>query len=164
MKILVLSDSHSTLSFMRRCIDAVQPHAVIHLGDHYDDGIAMAEEYPRIPFYQVPGNCDAHRGFIPDPEVRLVTLGGVRFYLSHGHRHQVKQTLLRLAADARAAAAQVALYGHTHEPYCGREADGLWLMNPGSCGYFGGSAGLVEARDGQLLECRLLREEDLNVL
>ena len=164
MKILVLSDSHSTLSFMRRCIDTVQPHAVVHLGDHYDDGVAMAEEYPGIPFYQVPGNCDAHRGFIPDPEVRLVTLGGVRFYLSHGHRHHVKQTLTCLAADARGAGAQAALFGHTHAAYCAREADGLWLLNPGSCGYFGGSAGLVEARDGQLLECRLLREEDLNVL
>ena len=44
MKILVLSDSHSTLSFMRRCIDSVQPHAVIHLGDHFDDAEAMKEE------------------------------------------------------------------------------------------------------------------------
>ena len=164
MKILVLSDSHAALSFMRLCIDMVAPHAVIHLGDHYDDGTAMAAEYPHIPFYQVPGNCDAYRCFIPDPEVRLITLGGVRLYLTHGHRHHVKQTLTRLTADARATDAQAALFGHTHSACCRQEEDGLWLLNPGSCGYYGGSAGLMEVRDGQILECRLLREEDLNIL
>ena len=50
MKILVLSDSHSALRFMRQCIDAVKPNAVIHLGDYYDDGQAMAQEYPTIHF------------------------------------------------------------------------------------------------------------------
>lgn len=164
MKILVLSDSHAALSFMRRCIDAVQPDAVIHLGDHYDDGTAMAEEYPQIRFYQVPGNCDAHRCFIPDPETRLETLGGVRILMTHGHRHHVKQTLIRLLADARASRADAVLFGHTHSAYCQREEDGLWVLNPGSCGYFGGSAGLLEVRAGQILQCRLLREEDLNVL
>ena len=56
MKILVLSDSHSTLSFMRRCIDAVKPDAMIHLGDHFDDGRAMAEEYPQYGF-------EIHKGY-----------------------------------------------------------------------------------------------------
>ena len=164
MKILVLSDSHAALSFMRRCIDAVQPDAVIHLGDHYDDGTAMAEEYPQIRFYQVPGNCDVHRCFIPDPETRLETLGGVRILMTHGHRHHVKQTLIRLLADARASRADAVLFGHTHSAYCQLEEDGLWVLNPGSCGYFGGSAGLLEANAGQILQCRILREEDLNVL
>ena len=164
MKILVLSDSHAALSFMRRCIDAVRPDAVIHLGDHYDDGTAMAEEYPHIPFHQVHGNCDAHRCFIPDAETRMLKLAGVPIFITHGHRHHVKQTLLRLLADARASGAALVLYGHTHVAYCQKEDDGLMVMNPGSCGYFGGSAGLVELRDGQILQCRLLREEDLNVL
>jgi putative phosphoesterase len=163
MKILVLSDSHAGLSFMRRCIDAAQPDVVIHLGDHYDDGTAMAEEYPQIRFYQVPGNCDAHRCFIPDPETRLETLGGVRILMTHGHRHHVKQTLIRLLADARASRADAVLFGHTHSAYCQRE-DGLWVLNPGSCGYFGGSAGMIEVRTGKIMDCRLLREEDLNVL
>ena len=164
MKILVLSDSHAGLSFMRRCIDAVRPDAVIHLGDHYDDGTAMAEEYPQIRFCQVPGNCDAHRCFIPDPETRLEILGGVRIFMTHGHRHHVKQTLIRLLTDARASRAGAVLFGHTHLAYCRQEEDGLWVMNPGSCGYFGGSAGLLEVSAGQILQCRLLREEDLNVL
>ena len=164
MQILVLSDSHSTLSFMRRCIDAVNPDAVLHLGDYYDDGTAMAEEYPHITFYQVPGNCDAHRGYIPDPETRLETLGGVRILMTHGHRHHVKQTLIRLLADARASRAAVVLFGHTHSAYNAQEEDGLWVLNPGSCGYFGGSAGLLELSAGEVLQCRVLREEDINVL
>ena len=164
MKILVLSDSHAGLSFMRRCIDATKPDAVIHLGDYYDDGCAMAEEYPHITFYQVPGNCDAHRGFIPYPETRVETLGGVRILFTHGHRHHVKQTLIRLLADARISRVAVVLFGHTHSAYCQQEEDGLWVLNPGSCGYFGGSAGLLEVHSGKILQCRLLRDEDLNVL
>ena len=43
MKILVLSDSHAGLSFMRQCINRVKPDHVIHLGDHFDDAKAMAD-------------------------------------------------------------------------------------------------------------------------
>ena len=41
MKILVLSDSHSTLSFMRLCIQSLCPDAVVHLGDHYQFTMMM---------------------------------------------------------------------------------------------------------------------------
>ena len=83
MKILVLSDSHSTLSFMRRCIDSVKPDAAIHLGDHFDDGLAMKEEYPGIPFYQVPGNCDRYRCPPGQPEIMIPRIGGVDLYMTH---------------------------------------------------------------------------------
>ena len=56
MKILVLSDSHSALRYMRQCIDAVKPDAVIHLGDLVGAGETMQEEYPALLFYQVAGN------------------------------------------------------------------------------------------------------------
>ena len=82
-------------------------------------------------------------------------------YLTHGHRHSVKSTLGSLLRDARASGAAAVLYGHTHQPDCHREEDGLWVLNPGSCGYYGGSAGLLELRDGTIVSCRLLREEDL---
>lgn len=124
MKILVLSDSHSALSFMRRCIAWAKPDVVIHLGDHYDDGEAMAQEYPGIPFYQVPGNCDRYRCGVKDPEIRVVEIGGVRLYLTHGHLHQVKSSLWSLLRDARAAGAHAALFGHTHSVHCSNE-DGL---------------------------------------
>lgn len=160
MKILVLSDSHAALSFMRRCIAAVKPEAIVHLGDHFDDGLAMQEEFPGIPFYQVPGNCDRYRCPPNQPEILILPVGGVELYMTHGHRHGVKSSLGALLRDARAAKADVVLYGHTHQSDCHREEDGLWVLNPGSCGYFGGSAGLIRLENGTV-ECRLLREEDL---
>lgn len=162
MKILVLSDSHSSFSFMRRCIEYVKPDAMIHLGDYYSDGQTMAEEYPHIPLYQVPGNCDAHRGYIPDPEIQLLKLQGLRIYMTHGHRHGVKMTLCKLLQEARAVDAQVVLFGHTHSALCQFE-DGLWILNPGPANY-GGSAGILETRDGKITDCRLLRPEDLKDL
>ncbi len=161
MKILVLSDSHSTLSFMRRCIDSVKPDAIIHLGDHYDDGEAMKEEYPGIRMYQVPGNCDRYRCPPTIPEILITRIGGVDLYLTHGHKHSVKSYLGALLRDARKARVAAVLYGHTHIPDCHREADGLWVLNPGSCGYYGGSAGLLQTADGRITDCRLLTEADL---
>ena len=161
MKILVLSDSHSSMRFMRLCVDKVKPDAIVHLGDHYDDGEAMAEEYPRILLYQVPGNCDRYRCRPGIPEIMIPRIGGVDVYMTHGHKHSVKSYLGSLLRDARKANAGLVLYGHTHIPDCHREEDGLWVLNPGSCGYYGGSAGLVEIKDGSICNCRLLKECDL---
>lgn len=161
MKILVLSDSHSALSFMRHCIDSVKPDIVIHLGDYFRDAEAMTEEYPAIRFYQVPGNCDRRRLMEPVPEILTPEICGVRFFLTHGHLHGVKTFLDKLILDAFRSGAEIALFGHTHEAYCQKEPEGLWVMNPGSCGYYGGSAGFVRVEDGRILECRILREEDL---
>lgn len=161
MKVLVLSDSHSTLSFMRRCIDKVKPDLMIHLGDHYDDGVAMKEEYPHIPLYQVPGNCDRYRCDPNTVEILIPRIAGVTVYMTHGHRHKVKLYLGALLQDARASKADLVLYGHTHVPDCHQEEDGLWVLNPGSCGYYGGSAGLLEIEDGRISLCRLLTDTDL---
>ena len=161
MKLLVLSDSHSSLRFMMRCVEKVNPNAIIHLGDHYDDGEALHEEYPGIPFYQVPGNCDRYRCPPTVPEILIQKVAGVNLYMTHGHRHSVKATLTALLRDARASKVQAVLYGHTHVPDCRREEDGLWVLNPGSCGYYGGSAGIIETKDGQIVNCRLIESSDL---
>lgn len=164
MKLLVLSDSHSALSFMRQCIDAVKPDAMVHLGDYFDDGEAIAEEYPHIRMYAVPGNCDRYRCRPDQPEILNISVFGCRLYMTHGHRHNVKLTLGPLLRDARAGHAAAALYGHTHEADCTLEEDGLWVLNPGSCGYGGGSAGLMEITDGKIKSCRILRQADLEEL
>ncbi|MDO5545819.1 MAG: metallophosphoesterase [Eubacteriales bacterium] len=161
MTILVLSDSHSALRFMRLCVETIKPDALIHLGDYFDDGIALKELFPRIPFYQVPGNCDRYRCPPGQPEILVDSVCGVRIYMTHGHRHQVKMGIGALLKDARAAKVDAVLYGHTHAADCHREEDGMWVMNPGSCGYYGGSAGIIETRDGRIETCRILRETDL---
>lgn len=164
MKILVLSDSHSALSFMRLCIQSVKPDAVVHLGDYFDDGAAMAEEFHLSRFYQVPGNCDKYRVFTPVPETLVEKVCGVKLFITHGHIHRVKSGLGALIRDARSVNAQAVLFGHTHCSYCEQEEDGLWVVNPGSCGYHGGSAALIEVSDNKITDCRILRQPELEAL
>ena len=163
MKILVLSDSHSALRFMRQCIDAVKPNAVIHLGDYYDDGEAMAEEYPALTFYRVPGNCDKYRN-VWAAETLVQKICGVKLFMTHGHLHRVKSGLGALLADARKADVQAVLFGHTHSPLCEQTEQGMWVLNPGSCGYDGGSVGLITVVGGKISDCRVLRQSDLEAL
>ena len=161
MKVLILSDSHSALSFMRLCVDKIQPNYILHLGDHIDDAEALHEEYPHIPMEAVAGNCDRYRASVNAREILTITLGGVRIYMTHGHIHRVKMVLSFLLRDARNAKADAALFGHTHMAYCDQEADGLWVVNPGSCGYYGGSAAVMEIENQKITSCRIVRQEDL---
>ena len=161
MKILVMSDSHSSLRFMRRCIQKLCPDQVVHLGDHYDDAEALAEEFSHIRFHQVPGNCDRYRVRPGVHAFLCSSMGGVMVFMTHGHLHQVKQDTGRLLADARSYGAQVVLYGHTHRGECYQCTDGLWVMNPGSCGSDGGSVGLLEISDETVTACRIFRQADI---
>ena len=163
MKILVLSDSHSSLHLMRDAVRCIRPNAVVHLGDYFDDGEVLKEENPQLLFYQVPGNCDRYRmqGF--QPEILCCSVCGVRLYMTHGHLHMVKSGLYRLLQDAAAEGAQAVLYGHTHAADCRCEKD-LWILNPGSCGHGGGSVGLLEVNNGNILSCRVLRQEEWEVI
>ena len=160
MKILVLSDSHSSLGFMRACVTRVSPDVIVHLGDHYDDGTALAEENPHIRFYQVPGNCDRFLAAGWQPETLCCSLGGVMCYMTHGHIHSVKSGESRLLTAARGAGAKVVMYGHTHEPICRYEGE-ILVLNPGSCRGYSGSAGLLEIQDNAISSCRILWQEDI---
>ncbi len=161
MKILVLSDSHAGLSFMRRCVRAVRPDALVHLGDFFEDGEVIAQENPNLRCHQVPGNGDRNRMVAYHPEMLCYDVCGVRLYMAHGHNHLVKSGLHALLRDARQLGAAAALYGHTHVADCHQEADGLWVLNPGYCSSFDGSAGLIEAENGNITGCRILHREDL---
>ena len=139
MRILVVSDVHGRDNLFREAIES-QPAArtVIFLGDGIRGAEDMEQAYPDRTFYMVPGNCD----FSTLPKVREETLGGKRFYFTHGHIHDVKYGLYRIDMAARQANAHIVLFGHTHTPY-EEYADGLYLFNPGSLGY-GGTYGYVD--------------------
>lgn len=161
MKILILSDSHSALRFMRSCIEAVKPDAVIHLGDHYDDAQVIAQENPHIVVHQVPGNCDQYRCPLNTPQVLCYCIGGVKLFMTHGHRFGVKSGYGGVVAAARAENARAVLFGHTHQAVCLQEPDGFWIVNPGSCGSCGGSAAVMETAEDKITACRLIRQADL---
>ena len=146
---------------MRSCIRAVKPDTVIHLGDHYGDAETMAEENPHIIFHQVPGNCDRYHCPPGAVEVRCYPIGGVCCYMTHGHRHGVKMGIGALLADARKMGAQIALYGHTHRLDCHQEPDGMWVLNPGSCGSSGGSAGVIKIENSEIKACYFITQADL---
>lgn len=160
MKILVFSDSHSGMSFMRWCVKAVRPDAVIHLGDHFDDGSALASEFPGTAFHQVMGNRDYYRCIGIQPELLCYSVGGVMLYMTHGHRQGVKQGLEQLTQAARERGAKAALFGHTHRALC-RLEDGLWLINPGQCGSFSGSCALITTENNEITACRILTQADV---
>lgn len=162
MKILVLSDSHSSMHFMRRCVKVLKPHAVIHLGDYYDDGETLAEEFPHLQFHQVPGNCDRYRCPPFTKEILNYDVGGVRLYMTHGHRHFVKSSIGMLLSDARKGGAAAVLYGHTHQAECYQEPDGLWVLNPGTSGYGGGTGGIIETDGEKITACYLVKPQDMD--
>ena len=80
--------------------------------------------------------------------------------MTHGHRQGVKYSLGPLIRDAASANVQAVLFGHTHSAYCERE-DNMWVVNPGSCGYFGGSAAIITVYGGKIAGCRIIRQPEL---
>lgn len=155
MKILVFSDSHMYLDYMIACTRRIKPDALIHLGDYFDDAMALTAEFPKIPVYAVPGNCDQYKFGGNNESIKIVELDGVRFYLTHGHKHGVKYDLHKLKLDARRAGAAAVLFGHTHEQLREFEND-LWIINPGSCGAYTAGAALIETKDNKISHCVLM--------
>ncbi|MDR2182388.1 MAG: metallophosphoesterase family protein [Treponema sp.] len=151
--VLVLSDSHGRLPFLgaalRWAVSAqtggaaeygLAPRAAVFLGDGAEDlGPASREAGFALPWYRVRGNGDFDRR-IPDTlvldtaaETAGITPRGFKLFLAHGNRHRVETGFETLAAAARAAGAEAALFGHIHAPVWER-AGGVWLLNPGSIG------------------------------
>lgn len=128
MKILVFSDSHHQLHEMRKAVETETPDMVIHLGDLLCDAKALAERYPDLPLKSVPGNCD---GWMNTPGTIFLEAAGRRILMGHGHLWQVKQGYEKAVSAARAADADILLFGHTHVPFCCL-MEGIWVLNPGA--------------------------------
>lgn len=148
LKILVFSDSHRSLSGMYYAIEQHEPDQIIHLGDLQSDAEEVAHAYPKLPFCLVPGNCD---GWSTLPLKKKINLQGTRILLSHGHIWGVKQGYDTAISDARAAHADILLFGHTHQRLCQQLEDGLWMLNPGAS-Y--SSYGLIELKDN-VVQCSI---------
>lgn len=132
MKVLVFSDTHGYCYHMVRVIEEEAPSCVIHLGDCTNDAEELHRHFPMLPVLSVRGNCDYGDHITQDSAIS--DFDGIRVLSSHGHKYGVKGSLLRFLMAAKENAVHVALFGHTHCAYC-ENVDGIWLMNPGSCGY-----------------------------
>lgn len=127
MQIAVIGDTHARVAGISRELAKKRPDHIIHTGDFYADARRIARPL-NIPFDAVVGNCDAKKG---EPFELLLELAGQRIYVVHGHQYGVKYDLTNLYYQALEMEADIAIFGHTHEPHC-ENVKGLWLLNPGS--------------------------------
>ena len=149
MKILVLSDSHRDIRNMKKAVQIEKPDRILHLGDHYQDAMKLAAEFPKIPLDAVSGNCDYDRVRTE----KLLLLEEHRIFLCHGHDYHVKSSYLSLQYAAQEKDADIVLFGHTHMIFTAHH-NHMHIMNPGSIGdprtAAGPSYGLLFLEDGQV--------------
>jgi hypothetical protein len=112
-------------------------HCAIFLGDGLGDAEEVAREF-EMPLWAVRGNCDGFPALWEHvPTEQTVMLGGMRLFLTHGHRLGVKSGVGALVAQAKREGCEIALFGHTHTPcemYLPDPSSPLYLFNPGSIG------------------------------
>ena len=130
MLIAVFSDSHGSVDPMIHAIREEKPDLVLHLGDHASDAEELQRVFPALDIRYVRGNCDWGSDA---EEVLMPVADGVRIFMTHGHRYNVKFTLNSLANAAPFAGADLALFGHTHQSEY-RVIGDVTLFNPGAAG------------------------------
>ena len=122
-RIVCASDGHNA-RFAREDLVREMPGCDLFcwLGDVESDALylraALAETRPETEFQAVAGNCDP---FSSLPGTVRLNAAGVRVKLETG----------MLAEAAAANGCALALFGHTHLPYC-RWEGGVLLVNPGA--------------------------------
>ncbi|MBA4496276.1 metallophosphoesterase family protein [Paenactinomyces guangxiensis] len=126
MKVLIVSDSHGKGKLLQQIVKRVSVDHVIHCGDFCTD----RKELPKVSLTVVRGNCDWERV----PEEQIWERGGLRFFVTHGHKHRVKTTPLPIRYRAEELGAKVACFGHSHFPFC-EQVGNVLLINPGSISY-----------------------------
>jgi len=153
VKIIIFSDSHRSVEPMKTAVTLEKPDVIIHLGDIEGDASELSRAYPEILMYNVSGNCD----FIPFAPRRIITdIGGVRFFMTHGHEYGVKFGYEKAVNTAMTAGAEVLLFGHTHNEVF-FEAGGLTVINPGSVGNCRNPYGVMTVGDGFAYEQKYLK-------
>ena len=132
MRVGIFSDSHGERDALDALLEKMgHIDAACFLGDVASDAMHLRDRLGKMPhepvLYAVRGNNDL-ASMLPDN--LLIELGGHRIHMEHGHRCS---SLMTLAYRAKDRGADVALFGHTHEPLC-EYAYGVLLLNPGSAG------------------------------
>lgn len=123
MKIGIISDTHNLLrpevvSVLRDC------GCVLHGGDVSNE--QTLEELREIStVYAVRGNNDKGPWAEELPEQLRITIGGIRFFVVHNKKD--------VPAGLDPGRVDVVVFGHSHKYFC-EERDGIWRLNPGSCG------------------------------
>ena len=154
MRVGVFSDSHGDAQALDDLLEKMgHVDAVCFLGDVARDADHLRDRLSAMPgqpqLYAVRGNNDYY-STCQLPWELLIELDGVRIYMTHGHRAAGYMGLVYKAQETRS---RVAMFGHTHVPFC-EVQQGVMLLNPGSAGNYcrGGQAraSVLEINHGQL--------------
>ncbi|MDY5731134.1 MAG: YfcE family phosphodiesterase [Eubacteriales bacterium] len=136
MLLCVISDSHGNAQQVYNIIEyCKQTWGVthfVHCGDGSSDLLNSIKSnlVDAKHCYAVKGNCDFN---ILQDEL-FVEIEKSRILISHGHKYNVKNSLLSLGLRAQELGANLVLFGHTHISL-NIELDGIHYINPGSCKY-----------------------------
>ncbi len=167
--VLIISDSHEsatrvteTIEYRQSLLKKGEVLEVIFLGDGLD-GVYSSRQYGNVVLYEVRGNCDHRVMLSPFGEVtpfsRVITLGGYKILLTHGHLFGVKSDLDELCREASRLDVDIVLYGHTHIKSLeyikkgsvrGVDRD-ITLFNPGALSGYDGSFGNLSLSDNGFL-------------
>ena len=143
-KILIFSDLHYASGTLRGAIET-HPEAeyAIFLGDGLRKFRDILKDYPKLAAACVKGNCDLAVDYdtLHTPVVQSTVYEGVRVFFCHGHTFKVKDAVIgvsALTATAKKDGARIALFGHTHRPFCEEydygNGERITVFNPGSIG------------------------------
>jgi uncharacterized protein len=128
--VAVVSDTHGDSYNIRKILPKIEEAEVlIHLGDYIRD-LSEIEKSFKGKILGVKGNCDF--GVAAESEL-LETIGGMKVFITHGHRYDVKHGIHKLQYKGEELGADIVLYGHTHASSVEYEG-GIWIINPGSVG------------------------------
>lgn len=132
MRVVVFSDSHGNYDVLERIMKRHKEDGdyFIHLGDGEREFELITYVYSGEKFLFVSGNCDWGTD---RPDYDIVKIGGKTIFFTHGARFGVKGDLNIAKLFARKNEADILLFGHTHIAMTDYD-DGLYIMNPGSCG------------------------------
>jgi len=136
-KLIVISDTHGGVGILKRVLtwakERTPPHDTILAAVFLGDGISDLKQAADASGFDstwiiVNGNNDYNYSL---PETAVFDFADNTFFACHGHRHSLYGGYHTLAASAKNAGANFALFGHAHVPVY-KILDGITLINPGS--------------------------------
>jgi putative phosphoesterase len=123
LKVLVVSDSHGKANLLKQIVEREKADHVIHCGDFCTE----KHELPKVNMTVVRGNCDWEKVAMEE----RWNGAGLRLYITHGHRYNVKATPMPLRYRGEEVGADIICFGHTHIPVA-ELVEGRLYLNPGS--------------------------------
>ena len=127
MKLLITSDVHGRSELLE---EVVNKHKDIDYHINAGDMVLDKRIYEKFHIITVKGNCDF---FSKEPFFRILDLEGLKIYLTHGHKENVKFGLDKLLLNASLHDVDMVIFGHTHQKHLQSDSQ-ITILNPGALG------------------------------